>query len=162
MVFFNDETMQKINEDKGEFNFLWHISQIIYSTLICGIINTILKQLSLSEKRILDIKREDNFIKANNNAKIIETYTKIKFIIFFILSILFLLFFWYFISCFCIVYNNTQILLIEDTLISFILSMIYPLGLNLIPGIFRLYALRACNKDKICLYKFSLFVAFIL
>ena len=91
--FFNDETMQKINEDKGEFNFLWHISQIIYSTLICGIINTILNQLSLSEKRILDIKREDNFIKANNNAKIIETYIKIKFIIIFILSILFLLFF---------------------------------------------------------------------
>ena len=154
--------MHKINEDKGKFNFLWHISQIIYSAIICAIINTILKQLSLSEKRILEIKRDDNFIKANSNAKIIELFIRIKFIIFFIISILFLLFFWYFISCFCIVYNNTQILLIEDTLISFILSMIYPLGLNLIPGKFRLYALRACNKDKIYLYKFSLFVAYIL
>ena len=151
--------MHKISEDKGEFNFLWHIAQIIYSTLICAIINSVLKLLSLSEKNILDIKSENDFIKANNKAKSIERYIKIKIMIFFILSIVFLLFFWYYISCFCIVYNNTQILLIEDTLLSFVLSMIYPLGLNLIPGLFRLPALRAPNKDKTCLYKFSLLVA---
>ena len=46
-------------------------------------------------------------------------------------------------------------ILIENTLISFGLSMIYPFGLRLIPGIFRIYALRAEKHDKEFLYKFS-------
>jgi hypothetical protein len=72
-----------------------------------------------------------------------------------------MLFFWYFISCFCAVYKNTQLILIKDTLLSFALSMLYPFGLNLLPGIFRIPALRAERKDKNCLYKFSNLLAFI-
>ena len=70
----------------------------------------------------------------------------------FIISILFMLFFWYFISGFCAVYKNTQLILIKDTLISFGLSMLYPFGLNLLPGMFRIPALRSEKKDKKCLY----------
>ena len=72
-----------------------------------------------------------------------------------------MLFFWYFISCFCAVYKNTQIILIKDTLISFGLSMLYPFGLNLFPGIFRIPALRAKNKNMKYLYQFSGIVALI-
>ena len=72
-----------------------------------------------------------------------------------------MLFFWYFISCFCAVYKNTQIILIKDTLVSFALSMVYPFGLNLLPGMFRLPALRSKNKNKKCLYKISGLVALI-
>ena len=72
-----------------------------------------------------------------------------------------MLFFWYFISCFCAVYSNTQLILISDTLISFGISMLYPFGLNLFPGMFRISALQAKNKDKICLYKFSELLALI-
>jgi hypothetical protein len=71
-------------------------------------------------------------------------------------------FFWYFISCFCAVYKNTQIILIEDTLISFGISMLYPFGLNLIPSIFRIHALRAPKKDKNKLYSISLFLALLI
>ena len=84
---------------------------------------------------------------------------KIKIFIFFVLSFLLMSFFWYFISCFCAVYINTQIILIKDTLLSFLVSMIYPFGLNLLPGIFRIPALRAKNKDKMCIYKLSLILA---
>ena len=55
-------------------------------------------------------------------------------------------FFWYFISAFCSVYKNTQIILIKDTLISFTISMIYPFGLNLLPGMFRIPSLRDEKK----------------
>ena len=74
---------------------------------------------------------------------------------------MFSFFFWYFISCFCAVYKNTQNILIKNTLISFGLSMVYPFGLNLLPGIFRIPALRAPKKDKKCLYKISNLVAMI-
>ena len=48
--------MHKIYEDKGSFNFFYHIPQILYSTLISSVINMIIKNLSLSEKNVLEIK----------------------------------------------------------------------------------------------------------
>ena len=87
------------------------------------------------------------------------SFFPIKFILFFILNYLLLIFFWYFISCFCGAYINTQIILIENTLISFGLSMLYPCGLYLIPGLFRITALRAEKKDKKSIYNMSLIIA---
>ena len=157
--FFSDETMHKIHEDNGAFNFIYQIPQILYSSIVSAIINTILKMLSLSEKNILAIKQEKNIDLVIQKSKSIEKCLKIKFIIFFIVSIIFLLFFWYFISSFCAVYTNTQSILIEDTLFSFFLSMVYPFGLNLIPIFLRIPALRAKNKDKKSLYKISVLIA---
>ena len=153
--------MHKINEDKGDFNIIFQIPQILYSTVISAVINLILKKLSLSESQILSIKQEKKIKKAKIVGDKIISCLRIKFIIFYILSFLFSFFFWYFISCFCAVYKNTQNILIENTLISFGLSMVYPLGLNLLPGILRIPALRAPKKDKKCLYKISSLVAMI-
>ena len=153
--------MNKINTDNGAYDIIFQIPQILYSTIISAIINVMLKKLSLSEKQILAIKIESNFIIAQQKSKNIQTCIKIKLSIFFILSFIFMIFFWYFISCFCAVYKNTQKILIKDTLLSFALSMLYPFGLNLLPGIFRIPSLRATNKDKKCLYKLSELMALI-
>ena len=153
--------MHKIHEGKGAFDFIYQIPQILYSTIASSIINIILKQLSLSEKSILSLKQENNLEKMVYYSKSIKRCLVIKFICFFILNTLFLLFFWYFISCFCAVYKNTQMILIKDTMISFGLSMLYPFGLNILPGLFRIPALRAQKKDKKCLYKISSIVALI-
>ena len=157
--FFNDDTMHKINEDHGNFNLLYQLPQIFYSSIISAVINIILKHLSLSEKNILALKKEQNYNKTLQYSNDIKNCLAIKFIIFYILSYLFLMFFWYFIACFCGVYVNTQIILIKDTLISFCLSMVYPFGLNLIPGFFRIPALRAAKRDKYFIYKISLIIA---
>ena len=159
--FFSDKTMNKINKGKGAFDIIIQIPQILYSSIISAVVNMILKQLSLSERQILIIKKEKNFNVAQKKSNQIRKYIKIKLALFFIFSLLLIFFFWYFISCFCAVYKNTQIILIKDTLISFGLSMLYPFGLNLIPGMFRIPALRAAKKDKKTLYKFSLIVALI-
>ena len=159
--FFNDETMHKLYKNNGIYNILSRIPQIIYSSLISATINLILKKLSLSEKNILEIKKEGNMELATQKSKDIKKCIKVKFILFFIISLILMLFFWYFISCFCAVYNNTQIILFKDTLISFALSMLYPFGLNLLPGIFRIPALRSKKKDKKCLYSFSGLLALI-
>ena len=145
--FFSDKTMHKVYEDYGSYDFLYQIPQIFYSTMVCAVINIILKQLSLSEKNILEIKGEP-LENIDQKSTKIKDCLKIKYALFFILSFLLMAFFWYFISCFCAVYPNTQIILIEDTLISFITSMIYPFGLNLLPPMFRIPALRAKKKDK--------------
>ena len=63
--------------------------------------------------------------------------------------------FWYYLSCFCALYNNTQVHLVKDTLMSFTLSLFYPFILNLIPGVFRISALNSKDKNSKCLYKLS-------
>ena len=50
--------MHKIYEDEGSFNFIYQLPQILYSTMICSVINALVKSLSLSEKNILEIKQE--------------------------------------------------------------------------------------------------------
>ena len=121
----------------------------------------LLKILSLSEKDILKIKEGIDMRVTVKKSKSIKRCIKIKIILFFIISLSLILFFWYFISCFCAVYSNTQFILFKDTLISFALSMLYPFGINLLPGIFRIPSLRAKNKDKKCIYSFSQILALI-
>ena len=157
--FFNDESMHKIYKNNGAFIIIYQIPQILYSTIVSSFINALLKTLSLSQKDILRIKEEKDNKIAMQKSKQIKKCIQIKFIIFFILSFLLILFFWYFISCFCGVYKNTQTILIKDTLISFALSMLYPIGLNLLPGIFRIPSLKAKNKK--CLYQTSGIIALI-
>ena len=147
--------MDKIYVDNGIFNFIFQLPQIIYSSLVSTVINMILQKLSISEDQILDMKKEKDVKKAKKKANNIKNRLKLKLIIFIILSSVLMLFFWYFISCFCAAYKNTQSILIEDTLISFATSMIYPFGLKLLPGIFRIPSLRAPNKDQKYKYKIS-------
>ena len=79
----------------------------------------------------------------------------IKFVLFFIILFLFVIFFWYYISCFCAVYKNTQVYLIKDILISYGLSLLYPLIVESIPGIFEIPSLRAPKQNKEFMYKIS-------
>ena len=157
--FFSDDTMHKINENNGAYNIIFQIPQILYSSVISAVINMILKLLSLSEKNILVIKKENNINNAKKISKNIKKCILIKFIIFFKIGNMLLIFFWYFITCFCAVYINTQNILIKDTIISFTLSIIYPFGLNLLPGLFRIPSLKAKNKKY--LYQISNFLALI-
>jgi len=159
--FFSDDSMHKVYVDRGIYNFVYQIPQILLSSVVSAIINMILKNLSLSEKNIIDLKREKDETVFLEKSKSISQYLVKKFLIFFILSILLLLFFWYYISCFCGVYVNTQIIFIKNTFTSFALSMVYPFGLNLLPGFFRIPALRGEKKNHNCLYKISLYVAMI-
>ena len=152
-LFFNDSTMHKIYELEGNYNFINQIPIIFYSSMISSLVSTIIKYLSLSENNILLLKSEVNFVKEKSGE--ILNCLKIKFNLFFILTFILLIFFWYYISCFCAIYRNTQIHLIKDTLVSYGLSLLYPFVIYLFPGIFRIPSLRAKNKDKECMYKFS-------
>ena len=156
-LFFNDSTIHKIYEDKGNYNFVYQIPQIVYSTLLSLILNIIIKYFSLTEEDINDAKEEKrknpkNFI--SKSIKIVKKI-KIKFAIFFIVAPIILFFLWFYICCFCGVYKNTQIHLIKDSLISLLTSIITPFFTLLLPGIFRISALRSDKKNKAIMYKIS-------
>ena len=149
--------MHKIYIDEGDYNFIYQIPHILYSAIISAILNSIIKYFCLSEKNILEIKNNKEKNKEISE-KIVYEIKKcliIKFILYFLLNFLFLINFWYYLGCFCAVYKNTQIHLIKDTLISFSLSLIYPFGLCLIPGCFRIPSLNSQNHDRKCMYNLS-------
>ena len=153
-LFFNDNTMHRIYEDKGSFDFLYQLPKIIYSTLISIILNSLLSLLALSNDGILKLKQEkpkDIKFKTRQLFKKL----RIKFILYFIISFIFLLLFWYYLSMFGAIYKNTQIHLLSDTLISFVLSLIYPFGIYLLPGIFRIPALNMVYGGGKYFYNFS-------
>ena len=142
-LFFTDDTMHKIYTDSGKFNLNYQLPQIIYSYLISSGINFIIEFLSLSEDIIISIKEGNMYIK---QLKKKIYYMKLKFSFFFIITFLLLLIFGFYISCFCCIYQNTQIHLIKDSLLSFGISLLYPIFISLIPGIFRIPALN--NKKS--------------
>ena len=154
-LFFDDDTMHKIYEEKGTFDFIYNIPQTLCSSLISGFIGAIIENLALTDSNFVDLKEKINI----KNIRILKKQTlkaiKIKILLFFILTLFLLISFWFYLSCFCAVYKNAQIHLISDNAISFGISMITPFVIYLLPGIFRLCALNAKKKDKELVFKFS-------
>ena len=158
-LFFSDETMHIIFEGKGIFSLIVFIPKIMYSTIISVTINKIMKLLALSEKDIIKMREEKKIDKVIELSKKIVSSLKVRLNIFCIICFLIMFLFWYYISCFCATYINTQIILIEDTIFSFAITLFYPFLLYLLPGLFRIPSLK--NNKKIELYTISKIIAFI-
>ena len=151
-LFFNDTLMHRIYQNNGNYDIVYNIPPIIFSILICSVIELIIKRIILTQRDILGIKYEKNKYNIKPKAIIVIKCIIIKNICFFLISIIILVLFWYYLSCFCAVYKNTQKHLIVNSLMSFIISMLYPFIICLIPGIFRIPSLKGSGE---CLYKIS-------
>ena len=154
-LFYNDETMHKIYQSRGEFDLEAQLPIIAYSSLISMLLNTPLNFLSLTNDAIINFKQNTSKNNIMKKVKNLENKLNKKFVLFFIIGFIFLLFFWYYISMFCVVYRNTQIHLLKDSLLSFGFSLIIPFGYYILPGIFRLPALSNRKNKRKCLYNFS-------
>ena len=159
-LFYNDATMHNIYIKKGAFDIEYQLPKIIYSSLISIVLNTLLKYIALTNDGIIDFKQSKKKKGLMKLGEDLYSKLRIKFVLFFILSFILLLFFWYYISMFCAIYRNTQYHLLKDTLISFGLSLLYPFDINLLPGIFRIPSLSKPKKKRECLYKFSKILQF--
>ena len=78
-LFFDDNTMHKIYENKGKFDIEYQLPKIIYSSLISMVLNTILKLLALSNDSIINFKQDKNKEDVNKRGKELESKLKIKF-----------------------------------------------------------------------------------
>ena len=116
------------------------------------VLDSLIKNLALSQNIIVELKKEKrkNCIK-EKYPKMLKVF-RIKIICFFVCAFIILSSFWYYVTCFCGIYRNTQIHLIKDSLFSFMTSLITPFALNLFPGIFRILGLKKKSK---CLFGFS-------
>ena len=181
-MFFVHETMYK--KQTGDTSFAQKIPQIIFSLLVTHAVEIILCYLSLTDKHYYEIKalpqkeKMDQKItdtsskkekneqknkkalsdKENRDQKIIDILDLMrrKLIAFFIFSFLLFLFHWYFISAFCAVYQNTQLIFLRDSAISILTSLIDPFITYGLTCLLRALSLSPCVKRKLsCVYKVS-------
>ena len=159
--FVDEEMIHKIYEEYGGYKIMHYISYISISFAGAHILYIIMKLIFLPERNISEIRQKSSLYLANETAKKSKTCLKIKYFIFFLLGLVFLLIFWYVMSSFGAVYQNTQIYIFENALISFAISLIYPFFINIFPCIFRIPAIYSKNKNRGCMYNFGLILQYL-
>ena len=148
--------------------------------MVTDLIEVLLCYLSMTDKAVYDIKdlvrdektkikklekkgnEEKKKVKENSKKetgeKIIDILEcmKRKLVGFFVVTFLLFLFYWYFISAFCAVYQNTQVIFLRDCGISILTSIVESLIIYGITNILRAISLCACCRKKLgCVYKLS-------
>ena len=111
--------MHNVYESKCLFDISYQLPIIVYSSFISMFLGSLVQMLGLSNDAIIDFKQNEEINIIKEREKKLIKKLKIKFVFYFILSYILLLFFWYYISMFDAVYRNTQFLLLEDTIIAF-------------------------------------------
>ena len=155
-AFFTDEILHKIYEDGGKYDILYFINDIIISFFVSYFITILLKIIFLSERNINEVRKQALLSMSYNIADKEKKNMVIKYIIFFILGLAFLVFFWMLLSSFGAVYPNTQMFIFKNALISFAMSLVFPFVFNVFPSLLRIYSLKSNNSE--CLYKVSKFL----
>ena len=157
-------TTEKIS-DKYHYNgnnLLWftllnNILITISSSLFSIIIVLLFNFLTDSKNKIQNLFKKKDLIHKIMIETLQKIYNnlKIKIIIYIFLEFLFLLFFFYYITGFCIVFKKTQIDWLLDSIISIFISIIVKLLISFIITIFYLVSLKYKIKR---LYNIVMFI----
>ena len=154
-LFYTKLEINKIYQDEGTFDFVYQIPKMLYSSLISMILISLIKMLGLFEENMLKIKK----CKFENINTIIEREIKnikIKIILFYTITYILLVIFWLYVGSFCAIYQSAQLHLLKKVSSSFGISLFTSLLICLLPGLFRIPALK--SKNKKLLYKVNLFL----
>ena len=112
----------------------------------------------LSERNISKVRRQSSLTLAYDISNKEKNKLVIKYTIFFIIGIAFLVLFWMFLSSFGAVFPNTQIFIFKKTLISISFFLLYPFFISIIPNVFRMFSSNSQPKNKEYVFKVSKFL----
>ena len=148
-IFVTDSSLHELFISNGKVSIMSDISKIALSAFISGTIKNLLLLVIFPEKDILKIRKTESqrLSKRNQEIQKIISIVIIKSYIFFFVSVIILCLIWVYIACFFLIFQNTQIYVIRNTLISFGVSMIAPFILYLIPSLFRKLSIKG-NETK--------------
>ena len=152
VLFFFDSSMHKIYLDYGKYNFIQQIPQILYSSIVTLIIDILIGLLSYTDVNIYEIRQMKEYNEKSINR--VLRNIKIKLAIFFVITFIFFSFYWYLISAFCAVYNNTQLIYLKDFISSFAIGLLYPFAIQLLFVLMRIFSLMEKTNCRKLLYKF--------
>ena len=146
-LFFTNSIIHKVYKNRGRYSISIFFTQIFLSFIIAYHISALIKYFTLSERNLLEIKKQKTLELANLKKPNIERIIIIKNICYFIISIIFLLFFWYYLSSFGALYQNSQVHLIKNTFISYLFGIVYPFLINLLTMMIRKFSLNRNNRE---------------
>ena len=149
VLFFFDSSMHKIYKDHGKYTFFRDIAESIYSFLVSFIIEILIGYLSYTDVNIYQIRQ----LKKVDKIKKVLKRIKQKLIVFYVVTFLLFLFYWYLISCFCAVYKDTQIIYIKKCIKTFINDIFIPFVIHMAFAFGRIFALKQNTKFRSLLYK---------
>ena len=152
VFLFADKSIHNLFINGIKYDFVQQILQIILSVLITNVIDILLCFLSLTDRDIYKIKALQKTEIKNITIYNLTKKIRIKLIIFLALTFIILFFYWYIVSAFCSVYNNTQGIYIIDCVLSIIFFMVIPFIVYGLKSLFRIISLK--KKIKV-LYKLS-------
>ena len=157
-LFFVHESMYKKYNYGENFTFVQKLPQFIFTILVSHGLDVLLCFLCMTDVHVYQIKALPN--ERDTGERIINILDKVKrkLVAFYVITFLFILFYWYFISAFCAVYQNTQKIFIRDSFISFAINLIDPFIIYGITCILRFISLLLCCRKNCCgkcLYKTS-------
>ena len=157
-LFFVHESMHKKYTNGENFTFVQKIPQLLFTSIVSHVIEILLCYLSMTDTHVYEIKALPK--NKNSGEKIMDILdvVKRKLVAFFVVTFLFFLFYWYFISAFCAVYQNTQKIFLRDSLISFLTALIDPFFTYGFTTILRTISLCRCFRKRPgckCIYKLS-------
>ena len=149
-LFYTDEYISDTYHNDGVLDFVSSLPKSIYSFIVTLIISNLLKMLSSSKKQFLKIIRErtnkrDYLEAVNIELKKLRKKLIIYFIFIFVLGIFFL----YYVTAFCAVYNNSQYYWFYGCLESLGMDMVTPFSICIIFTLLRYFALIRHNS---CMY----------
>ena len=142
-LLFSDDVVSDNYHNEGDMSFLTSTLLSIISNVISSIISIIFVSLTnfviyfeaLDEEHL----NEDVYIVLCNR---ILHYTQRKLVLYFILEFIFFIFFWYYVTLFCIVYHNNQVNWIVDCITGIGISLLYSFGVAFIISTLRYISLK--------------------
>jgi len=155
VLFFFESIINKIYQNNSIYDLVQNMPQILISAAAIIVIEIFVCYFTLTDKHIYKVKSllyNDKFVFKDDQILDIYKCIRIKLNTYFIISFLFILFYWYFVTAFCRIYENAQTTLIINHLLSKLILLIYPFFLYLLTTILRVIALKNSLK---CLYDFS-------
>ena len=154
-LFVTDSTLHDLFISNGKMLIYSDIKKMGFSILISSIIKNILLSVIFPEKDILKIRKYgiQKILKKNPVLQKSLTMVIIKCYIFFFISFIIIIMIWIYLTCFFIIFLNTQMYVIKRTLISFGISLAAPFILYIIPTIVRKLAVKGDGvHGNFCLY----------
>ena len=127
-------------------SFWSNIANSVYSSILANAILIILKFISLTHNSVRALRKIADINSAEAKSECILKCIKIRIVLYYILSFVFLIVFGFYVLSFCAIFENTQIELIKSTFSSWLISLIYPFIICFITSIIRSSALKCKSK----------------
>ena len=146
-LFYSDEYISDTYHNDGVLDFFSSLPKSIYSFIVTFVISNLLKMLSSSKKQLNKIIKEREDKKEYLEAIEKElNKLKIKITLYFIIIFILGIFFIYYVSAFCAVYQNSQTFWLIGCFESLALDFITPFIICLVLSTLRYIGLKKRSK----------------